>query len=72
MRHRDFARHVARESAIGCVTHLLLAVAGVIFLGGAAAYRGWVGKAVRVSGLAGVYRRSGIPWTLERIAPGHR
>jgi hypothetical protein len=44
MRKRDFARHVARESAIGCVTHFLLAMAGVIFLGGAAAYHGRLGK----------------------------
>jgi hypothetical protein len=44
MRKRDIARDTVRESAIGCGTHFLLVVAGVIFLGGAAAYRGWVGK----------------------------
>ncbi len=48
MRKRDIARNMARESAIGCGTHFLLVVAGVIFLGGAAAYRGWVGKALFV------------------------
>jgi hypothetical protein len=31
MRKRDIARNMARESAIGCVTHFLLAMAGVIF-----------------------------------------
>lgn len=48
VRKRDIARNMARESAIGCVTHFLLVMAGVIFLGGAAAYRGWVGKVLFV------------------------
>jgi hypothetical protein len=36
MRKRDIARNMARESAIGCGTHFLLAMAGTIFIGGAA------------------------------------
>jgi hypothetical protein len=46
MRKRDIARQFARESAIGCVTHFLLVMAGVFFLGGAAVYHGWKGKAL--------------------------
>lgn len=48
VRTRDIARNMARESAIGFGTNFLLVVAGVIFLGGAAAYRGWVGNALFV------------------------
>ncbi len=36
MKFRDFAS----EFAIGCTTHFLLALAALIFLGGAAHYRG--------------------------------
>ena len=49
MRKRDIARDMAQESAIGCGTHFLLVVAGVAFLGGAAAYHGWVGKVMFIA-----------------------
>ena len=32
MRFRNIARNIARESAIGCLTHFLLAVAGIALL----------------------------------------
>ncbi len=44
MRFKDIARNMASESAIGCVTHFLMAVAGFAFLRGAASHRGWSGR----------------------------
>ena len=41
MRFRNIARNMASESAIGCLTHFLMAVAGIALLGGAASHRGW-------------------------------
>jgi hypothetical protein len=46
MRKREIARNMARESAIGCGTHVLLAMAGTTLIGGAAVYHGWKGKAL--------------------------
>jgi len=40
---------VAKEVAIGCITHFLLGTAAFAFLGGAAVYKGWVGRSLFVS-----------------------